>query len=403
MAEFLCKIAQPSGQVIEDVFTANTEAELRARFSEQGCLVYTIREHGALLSLGTQGRRRGKIKEAEFMVFNQQLVTLIKAGLPILKSLDLIIPRVANAYFRGLLDDVRERVKSGALLSEAFDAQGVFSRVYTASLFAGEKSGNLAEVIDRYINYQKISGAVRRKILGALVYPLVLIVMVTGLLSVIMIYVIPKFRELYEGLNASLPGPTTFLINLSMGIRSSLIFIVPTLVLAFIALRLWLTQEAGRRFMDGLKLRLPVFGDIWLKFSIAQLSRTLSTLLAGGIPAVQALETAVQATSNQRISDAITQAVQSVREGKSIAKSFESTKVFPSLVIEMVEVGESTGALVHMLASVADFFDEEVNTRVGVLLTLIEPAILVFMGSIIAFILVSLYLPIFSLSSRIGY
>ncbi len=402
MAEYFCRIAQPSGKIVEETFVANTEAELRLRFNEQGCLVYSIKEHGRVLTIGRRARPKGKIKEDEFMIFNQQLVTLIKAGLPILKSLDLLIPRVESPYFRGLLDDIRERVKAGALLSEAFEAQGVFSRVYTASLFAGEKSGNLEEVVQRYISYQKLTSSVRKKIVSSLVYPCVLVVLVIGLLSFILTYVIPKFQDLYEGLHAQLPAPTLFLINLSHGIRASLVFTVPALIAGILFLRVWIASAAGKRFIDGLKLKLPIFGNVWLKFSISQLARTLSTLLAGGIPAVQALETSIQATTNQKISDALHRAAQSVREGRSMAKSLEATAVFPPLVIEMVEVGESTGALEHMLASVADFFDEEVNTRVAALLTLIEPAILVFMGSVIAFILIALYLPVFSLSSQMG-
>jgi type IV pilus assembly protein PilC len=402
MAEFVCRIAQPNGKVLEEVFTANTEAELRARFSDQGCLVYTIKEHGRLLALPGKTRRRGKVKEDEFMIFNQQLVTLIKAGLPILKSLDLLIPRMRNAYFRGLLDDIRERVKSGAMLSEAFEAQGEFSAVYTASLYAGEKSGNLQEVILRYINYQKVSAAVRKKVVASLVYPLVLVVLVTVMLSFILTYVIPKFQDLYESLNAQLPAPTVFVISVSKGLRSSLVVLVPSLIIGYLVLRVWLRSSGGRRFVDGAKLKIPIFGDVWLKFSLSRLARTLSTLLAGGIPAVQALQTSIQATANQRINEAILQAVQSVREGNSIAKSLEATALFPALVIEMVEVGESTGALEQMLASVADFFDDEVNARVAALLTLVEPAILVFMGSVIAFILIALYLPVFSLAGQMG-
>ncbi|MBZ5537140.1 MAG: type II secretion system F family protein [Acidobacteriia bacterium] len=336
------------------------------------------------------------------MIFNQQLVTLIKAGLPILRSLDLLIPRVRNAYFRALLDNIRERVKSGAMLSEAFEAQGEFSPVYTASLYAGEKSGNLEEVIQRYINYQKVSSAVRKKVISSMVYPLVLVGLVTTMLSFILTYVIPKFQDLYESLNAQLPAPTVFIINVSKGLRSSLVVLVPALIIAYLILRVWLRSLAGRRIVDGWKLKAPVFGEVWLKFSLARLARTLSTLLAGGIPAVQALQTSTQATSNQRINEAILEAAQGVREGKSIAKSLEATGLFPALVIEMVEVGESTGALIHMLASVADFFDEEVNTRVATLLTLIEPAILVFMGSVIAFIMIALYLPVFSLAGQMG-
>jgi type IV pilus assembly protein PilC len=400
MAQFLCKIAEANGKVSEGMYVASTEAELRLRFHDQGCLIYSIKEQGGARFFGGKARRRGKIKEDEFMIFNQQLVTLIKAGLPILKSLDLLIPRVENIYFRNLLEDIRERVKSGAMLSEAFDAQGEFSKVYTASLFAGEKSGNLEEVIRRYISYQKISSAVRKKVLSSLVYPLVLIVLVTGLLSFILTYVIPKFQELYEGLGVALPAPTLFLIGLSSALRRSLIFLIPALVVAFFFMRVWLRSPGGKRFFDGLRLKIPVLGDVWLKFSISQLARTLSTLLSGGIPAVQALETSVQATTSQRISDAIFKAAQLVREGKSMAKSLESTRLFPPLVIEMVEVGESTGALEQMLASVADFFDEEVNTKVAALMTLIEPVILIFMGGIVAFILIALYLPVFSLSGQ---
>jgi type IV pilus assembly protein PilC len=400
MAQFFCKIAEANGKVSEGMYMASTEAELRLRFHDQGCLIYSIKEQGGAGFFGGKARRRGKIKEDEFMIFNQQLVTLIKAGLPILKSLDLLIPRVENIYFRNLLEGIRERVKSGAMLSEAFDAQGEFSKVYTASLFAGEKSGNLEEVIRRYISYQKISSAVRKKVLSSLVYPLVLIVLVIGLLSFILTYVIPKFQELYEGLGVSLPAPTLFLIGLSSALRRSLIFLIPALVVAFLFMRVWVRSPGGKRFLDGVRLKIPVLGDVWLKFSISQLARTLSTLLSGGIPAVQALETSVQATTSQRISDAIFKAAQSVREGKSMAKSLESTGLFPSLVIEMVEVGESTGALEQMLASVADFFDEEVNTKVAALMTLIEPVILIFMGGIVAFILIALYLPVFSLSGQ---
>jgi type IV pilus assembly protein PilC len=400
MAQFLCKIAEANGKVSEGMHMASTEAELRLRFHDQGCLIYSIKEQGGSGFFGGKARRRGKIKEDEFMIFNQQLVTLIKAGLPILKSLDLLIPRVENIYFRNLLEDIRERVKSGAMLSEAFDAQGEFSKVYTASLFAGEKSGNLEEVIRRYISYQKISSAVRKKVLSSLVYPLVLIVLVIGLLSFILTYVIPKFQDLYEGLGVSLPAPTLFLIGLSSALRRSLIVLIPALVVGFFFMRVWLRSPGGKRFFDGLRLKIPVLGNVWLKFSISQLARTLSTLLSGGIPAVQALETSVQATTSQRISDAIFKAAQLVREGKSMAKSLESTGLFPPLVIEMVEVGESTGALEQMLASVADFFDEEVNTKVAALLTLIEPVILIFMGGIVAFILIALYLPVFSLSGQ---
>ena len=347
------------------------------------------------------GLARKRVKSAEFIVFNQQFLALIHAGLPILKSLDLLTQRMKNAYFQQLLTDISARVKSGALLSEAFEAQGVFAKVYTASLYAGEKSGNLEEVIRRYIEYQRIIDATRSKVKSAITYPIILTVLLVVLVTYLMAVVVPQFATFYEGLNAQLPQVTLTLIAISRSIRDHLVTAVLLILGGIVGLRIWSRTEKGAFALDGIKLRLPIIGDLWNKFAFSQFSRTLSTLLSGGIPLVNALEIVADSTGNQLVTRAVENAVTSIREGQSLSKSFESSSVVPELATEMIQVGESTGSLSEMLRHVADFYDQEVNTRLSQVFTYIEPILLVILATIVAFVLIALYLPIFNLSSMV--
>lgn len=402
MAEFLCRLADPSGRVVNASYNSVSESELRRRLEDQGFLVYSVREKGRSLStLLPLSAGRRKIKSREFVIFNQQFLALIQAGLPILKSLELLTQREKDEQFRTILLDISERVKGGALLSEAFEAQGMFPRVYTASLFAGEKSGGLEEVLARFIQYQKTVNATRNKIRTALTYPSILAVLLVVLVSFLLAEVVPRFAQFYAGMDAALPAMTVLLVDLSQAIRGHLIAGMLVAGALLVLLTLWARSIRGRSHIDRLKLKLPVIGEVWSKFLFAQLSRTLSTLLSGGTPLVGSLEIVADSTGNRVVTRALNRAVVAVREGQSLSRSLEPSGVVPEVAIEMIEVGESSGNLSEMLGHVADFYDEEVNTRLNQLFTYIEPILLMILAIIVAFVLIALYLPIFSLSSRL--
>jgi type IV pilus assembly protein PilC len=398
--EFSVKYAKPTGEVVKSVLVGQNPDEVRHRLQEQGLLPIAIRSRGWALSLRPQKRHKA-IRPDAFILFNQQFVALIRAGLPILKSLDLLKDRIANPLLRQHINDVRERVFSGALLSEAMRAQGVFPVVYTASIFAGERSGNLVEVINRFVQYEKTILSVRKRFLNSLIYPAFLVVLAIGMITAILTYVIPKFAELYKDLNTPLPVTTRMLIATSEAIRDHLVLVVPALVGCAVALKIWAGTGRGMRWVDEFKLRAPVVGNLWTMFSMAQLSRTLATLLQGGIPLVAALEAARDASGNRVIAESIRDAIIQVREGRPLADSLERTRHFPELALEMIRVGEQTGALPDMLNHVADFYDEDVNIRSTALLGWVEPVILLVVAVFIATVLISLYMPIFSLGTAV--
>jgi type IV pilus assembly protein PilC len=397
--EFVCKYAKATGEVVRAVQVGQNADEVRHRLQEQGFLPISVEPKGFSVSLG---KRTAKIDTQDFIVFNQQFVALIKAGLPILRSLDLLRVQIKNPALKRHIEDVRERVHSGALLSEALRAQGVFPTVYTASIFAGERSGNLVEVINRFIHYEKTILSVRKRFIGALIYPSFLILLAIVMVLVIVTYVIPRFGDLYTGLNAKLPIATQVLITVSTTVQRNLILIAPAILLLIVGSLFWAGTGGGRRRIDEFKLKAPIFGNLWTMFSMAQLSRTLSTLLQGGIPLLAALEVAREATGNRVIASSIAEGISRVREGQALSDSLERTGHFPDLAIEMMRVGEQTGSLPDMLNHVADFYDEDVNIRSAALLAWVEPVILIFVAVFVATILIALYLPIFSIGSAVG-
>jgi type IV pilus assembly protein PilC len=400
MAEFLVKLADERGHVLERTENGISEQEIRDRFAQQGFLVYSVKGRQGLVALRTGGRKK-KIKTEEFLIFNQQFLTLIKAGLPILKSLNLLAKRQKNAYFKSMLENVQERVKSGELLSDAFAAQGNLSKIYTTTVLAGERSGNLEEVLGRYITFQRVSLTFRKKLLSSLWYPGLLISALVVMLTFLMTYVVPQFASLYSSLNAKLPATTIFMLGIGTAIQSHYLLILLSLAGIVVSITLYVRSERGARALDALRFRLPLFGPIWMKYQVAMFSRTLSTLLSGGLPLVPSLETASQSINSFKISENVNIAARRVREGQALAYSLEQTRFFPELAIEMVEVGESTGALPTMLNSSAEFFEEDVQNSLAAALQLIEPVLLIFMGVTVAFVLISLYLPIFSLGAQI--
>jgi type IV pilus assembly protein PilC len=396
MSEFVCKVADSTGNVFQQVEAAQSEAEARHKLSERGLFVYSVQARRALLPQAGSLRRGRAVSGNDFLMFNQQFNTLIKAGLPILKALDLLAERAASLRLRPVLRDVRQRVREGALLSDAIQAQGVFPTVYTTSVLAGEKSGNLTGVLDHYIAYQRVTTGMRKRLLNVLIYPAILVVVATGILSFLVTFVIPQFAKLYADLNLELPGPTRLLVALVTEFRFYLLGAALLVIGGAVSLFFWSRSIKGGMAMDRFKLRLPVIGDTWIKFQVSQFVRTLGTLLAGGTPLVAALETSAGSLSSRLVSGTVLQAAKRVREGESLHASLAAGGLMPDLALEMIEVGEASGALAPMLSSVAEFYDEEVNLRLSAMISVIEPTILVFMALVVAFILIALYLPLFS-------
>jgi len=393
MNEFIIKLADERGRVQEQTHAAATAEELRARFTQAGYLVYSVK---ARSNFG--GATKKKIKLDMFLVFNQQFLTLIRAGLPILSSLDLLAKRQKDPSFRAQLEDVGSRVKTGESISSAFEAQGTVPLVYTTTLLAGERSGNLEEVLQRYLDFQRVSLTFRKKLRASLIYPAFLIVMVIGLFIFLITFVVPRFADLYNQLGTKLPGMTLALLALGEYVQHYGLYIAPVLALIGWLLVRWSKGDAGGDFIDRVRVSLPVLGNVWLKYQVGLFSRTLATLLTGGLPLVPSLETAARSIESRSIAKAVYVSVETVREGKGLATSLERTKVFPELSIEMIAVGESTGALPQMLNSVAEFFEEDVQASLAAIMSLIEPVILIVMGVVVVIVLIALYLPIFSLN-----
>ena len=402
MPEFVLKYADARGEIRQQVAEGASEQEVRNRYSEQGYLVYSVRSRNGFMPVAGAGfQRRKKLNLEKFLIFNQQFVTLVRAGLPILKALDLLAERLTDARLGGHVRSVRDEVKNGALLSEAFRRQGVFPPIYVTSVLAGEKSGSLAEVIDRYISYQKLSLSMRKKLLVSLLYPSVLLVLVLGLVVFLVTYVVPTFAQLYSTMSAELPALTRYLIAIGTTAKNYIVFFAAALAAAIVLFRLWARSESAQEKLDRLRLHSPILGRIWIMYQVGQFARVLSTLLVGGIPLVQALGTASESMSSSLIRKSLDKAERMVREGQPLSTAVKSTRVFPGLAIDMIEVGESTGALPAMLNSVAEFYEEDVTIRMTAVLALIEPVIMLLMGVFVAFVLVALYLPIFSLASNL--
>ena len=401
MAEFLLRYADPRGQMHEQVADAPTEREARERLTQQGYLVYSVRSKDLGARLGSFDFRSKSINLDKFLIFNQQFVTLIRAGLPILKGLDLLADRLTDEKLGRHVKAVREEVRTGSALSEAFANQHVFPPIYVTSVLAGEKSGALVDVLDRYISYQRLTLALRKKLLLSLLYPSVLICLVIALIVFLVTYVVPNFAALYSSMEAKLPTATLILMAVGTTARGYVLMAVAGLVIAAVLFYFWSKREASRETLDKWKMRLPLLGELWTKYQVAQLSRVLGTLLVGGIPLVQALETSGRSLGSVLLKKALDRTAVLVKEGKSLSSSLVSTGIVPDLAVDMMEVGESTGALPQMLSSVAEFYEEDVSTRMTALLSLIEPAIMIFMGIFVAFVLIALYLPIFSLADTI--
>ncbi|HYW67638.1 MAG TPA: type II secretion system F family protein [Candidatus Dormibacteraeota bacterium] len=398
MGEFVCRVADANGRVFSHVEAAGTLEEARQKLADRGLFVYSVQTRSSLVSGMLGVRKERKIGGNDFLILNQQFNTLIKAGLPILRALDLLATRATAPKLRPILTQIRDRVREGKSLSEAVDEAGVFSKMYSTAILAGEKSGNLSGVLDYYIAYQRVSTGVKKKILATLVYPTLLVTVASIIVTYLVTGVIPKFALLYRDLGVQLPGPTKFLVTVTVDYRLYILGLIVMVFLTLLGVFFWSRSEEGGVAFDRLKFRVPVLGETLLKFQVAQFCRTLATLLTGGTPLVSALQTAAESITSRLLQGTVGRATQMVREGESLHGALSASRVMPELALDMIEVGESSGALAPMLNSVAEFYEEEVSLRLGAMVAVIEPVILIFMGLLVAFILISLYLPIFSFS-----
>lgn len=398
--EFRCRLGTATGQIVEGVYVAPSEAHLRRELEDKGLHVLTLVPRGGVQGLSL-GRRR--IRRDEFLIFNQELATLLKAGMPLVQSLDILRQRLTNPVFKAVLDDVHEKVRGGSALSDAFGAHAdLFPGVYTASLVAGERSGSLDQVLRRFVAYSKVIDTVRRKTFSAMLYPAILTVLAISLVAIIVIKVVPAFSGFYASFDQELPLITRIIIAISDVVRQNLILLAIAVAGGAAAFVAWLRRPGQRARFDRLVLRLPFIGPIAHKFATSQIARTLAALVGGGIPLVNALDTAATSTGNRYLGAELRLVADRVREGRGFAATLLERRVMPDVAIKMVEVGESTGALQEMLTSLADFYDEDVETEVGRFVTLVEPVMLVFMGVVIAGVVLALYMPIFQLSTVVG-
>jgi len=384
---------------VEQTFAAPDESALRTELEQKGYYLFSIRRGLGLRGLGL---RRPHIPTERLLIFSQELAALLKAGLPLVQSLDVMLERQRDAVFRRSLETIREKVRSGIALSEAFRAEGaLYPPILSASLIAGERSGNLEGVLRRLGQYLRLSYALRRKAIAAAVYPLLLFAMMGALLAVMVLFVIPGFKEFYGGMDVELPLLTRVVMAFAVFLRHNAFWVLLVLVAGWVAFKAWTRQEHSAIVIDRLLLSIPYLGRLMKMYATSQLTRTLSALLQGGLPLLNALEVAGASIGNRAMASVVSGAAHQIREGRSLTMALESTGMIDSLTLEMVKVGEQTGALGDMLNSVADFYDEEMETSMAKALALVEPVLLIFMAFIVAAMLLAFYLPMFEAISRI--
>src|SRR5688572_4150719 len=408
MAEFICRLGTPGGEVVTRTVEASGIHEARARLEREGFRVFNVtppKTSGvtALTRLGGRGAHP-RVKANDFLLFNQQLAALVRAGIPILQAISMLRKRAASARLRTVLGNVEDLIRGGAALSSAFAAQGpIFPRIYTASILAGERSGALDDVLARYVTYMRRGVEIRRKIRGALAYPLFLLAASMGMVMFLTVYVVPKMSSLFEGFNRELPAVTKTVIAVSHFASGNFWWLVPSILVGGVGLYLWTRTPSGSLNLDRFLLKLPIVNQLIRQLAVAQMTRSLATLLAGGITLVESWEIAAESITNKELRARSSATLPMIREGRSFTESLESAGWIPPLALHMIGVGERSGSLREMLEEVADFHDRESEVRLEQLTTVLEPAILLVMGGVVVTILLSIYLPIIQSISNLSF
>jgi len=408
MAEFICRLGTPAGEVVTRTIEAVGAQEARVRLEAEGFRVFSVNApRVAGLAGVTRGGKAGtapRVKPGDFLIFNQQLSAIIRAGIPILQAISMLRRRAASSRLRAVLADVEDKIRSGMALSAAFAAQGpIFPRIYTASILAGERSGALDDVLARYVSYMRRGVEIRRKIRGALAYPLFLLAASMGMVMFLTVYVVPKMSSLFEGFNRELPAVTKTVIGISDFASGNFYWLLPAILIGGVGLYLWTRTPSGALNLDRFLLKLPIVNQLIKQLAVAQMTRSLATLLAGGITLVESWEIAAESITNKELRARSSATLPMIREGRSFTESLESAGWIPPLALDMIGVGERSGSLREMLEEVADFHDRESEVRLEQLTTVLEPAILLVMGGIVVTILLSIYLPIIQSISNLSF
>ncbi|PYT03441.1 MAG: hypothetical protein DMF65_04200 [Acidobacteria bacterium] len=408
MAEFICRLGTPAGEVVTRTVEAAGASEARVRLEAEGFRVFSVAAPKAAglasITRGGKGGTQARVKPGDFLLFNQQLAAIIRAGIPILQAITMLRRRATSSRLRAVLSDVEEKIRSGMALSQAFAAQGpIFPRIYTASILAGERSGALDEVLARYVSYTRRGVEIRRKIRGALAYPLFLLAASLGMVMFLTVYVVPKMSTLFEGFNRELPAVTKVVIGISHFAAGNFYWVAPAIIIGGAALYFWTRTPSGGLALDRFLLRLPIISALIKQLAVAQMTRSLATLLAGGITLVESWEIAAESVTNKDLRARSSATLPMIREGRSFTESLESAAWIPPLALDMIGVGERSGSLREMLEEVADFYDRESEVRLEQLTTVLEPAILLVMGGVVVTILLSIYLPIIQSISNLSF
>lgn len=398
MSEYICRLGTQSGEIVTRIVEAAGADAARSQLEIDGFRVFSVAsaERGLSAVLSTGHGKKGRIKQSDFLLFNQQLSALLRAGIPVLQSITLLKTRSASARLREVLADVEEKIKSGVPLSEAFEMQGIFPRIYTASILSGEQSGALDDVLARFVEYLKRSVGVARKLRGALAYPAFLLIAASGMAAFLTLYIVPRMSDLFKGLtaNRSLPTVTVVVVSISTGLATNVWWLLPLMIIVVVSLVIWLRTAAGKLMLHKTLLRLPIIGMLIRQMATAQLSRSLSTLLSGGITVPDSWEISAQALNNLELRRRSQSVSPMIREGRGFTEALETAGWIPELALDMVGIGENSGSLREMLDEVAAFYDAEAEVKLEQLTTLLEPAILLFMAMIVVTILLAIYLPI---------
>jgi type IV pilus assembly protein PilC len=397
MPHFLCRLATDDGRIISEPFFSPSFKECRKHFEEEGYCVLSVRRDWKKIQVPVLSTEK-KISEKDFIAFNQELVALIRAGYPILKSINILIQRVKNEKLKEVLMLVEKEIRGGKSLSEAFlQHESLFSTVYIASLMAGERSGNLAETISRYNIYARTISQTKSRIKTALTYPTILIVFSFILVFILLNFILPSFSRFYADYHAQLPSITRALISVSLAMQKNMVFIIAfVLVLVIIYLQMK-KNEKSLIFLDKLKLKAPYGKQIWVESAVSLFCRTLGLLLEGGISLLSAIPLSSRSVPNRYMFSRMKILPESIKNGESLTESLRQTEVFPPLSLDMIRIGESSANLEGMLADVAEVYDERISSKIDTIVSLIQPIIIIFMGLVVAVILLSVYLPIFNI------
>ncbi|MFH1029302.1 MAG: type II secretion system F family protein, partial [Pseudomonadota bacterium] len=369
---------------------------------DQGFFVFEVKKK-PFQFLFDKGIKRRKIDNKALLTFNQEMLVLIKSGIPIMQVLDAILDRHDSGKLSEVLQQVREDVKGGAALSAAMEKHGrAFPYLYVASIKAGERTGDLPRTIRRYIQYLKRVGDIRKKVIAALFYPSILVLFAAMAITLLLVYVVPTFSQVYADSGSQLPALTQLLITFTSLLRR---FFIVGLVVIFgliVVFKKWINTEAGRYAVDRFKLTMPVIGDVFTKYSVASFARTLATVLGSGIPIIESLRMSIGTLNNVYMEKRLFEAVRYVEEGGRLSAALEKINIMPPLALRMLGVGETTGSLEDMLIDISDYLEDELEERLHMLTTAIEPAIMLIMGVVIGVIIVAMYLPIFKIAGTVG-